>query len=359
MGMKKWLLLGAVTALVACNPDQIDDNPVSSGPDVHYITFDTPDNFPEPSLPADNPLTEEGVRLGRHLFYEKRLSADNTLACAGCHFQDQAFSDFNAVSTGIDGVAGTKNAMVIFNLAWQDFFFWDGRAPSLEAQAIEPVLNPIEMHTTWEDALFKLENDSLYQVLFARAFGDDAFTQENATRAIAQFERMLVSANSKFDKYLKGEYQFTAEEQLGYQIFSTERGDCFHCHGDANTGNLFGAYGSLQFSNNGIDSVLTPNSGREEVTGDTLDRGKFKIPSLRNVEYSYPYMHDGRFQNLFEVLEHYNSGGHKTYTLDPNMKNPEVSRNWTAQEKDALMAFLFTLSDPEFLTDTTFSDPFE
>lgn len=356
--MKKAIILGTIV-LVACQPDQFDNQPTHVGPDVTYIDFPAPSHFPTPNLPADNPLTKEGVRLGRYLFYDKRLSDDNTLACAGCHLQDQAFADFKPGSTGIDGVDGNLNAMVLFNLAWQDYFFWNGRSPSLEDQAEQPVINPIEMHTNWADVLLKLENDTLYPALFRAAFGDDAITKENATKAIAQFERLLISDNSKFDQYLRGEYAFTPQEQLGFTIFTTERGDCFHCHGDATTGNLFGAFGSLQFSNNGLDSILIPNSGREEVTHDSLDRAKFKIPSLRNVEYSYPYMHDGRFANLYQVLEHYNSGGRMSYTIDPNMKYPDQSRNWTQEEKDALMAFLFTLSDPSFITDTAFSDPFK
>ncbi len=344
--------------LVACQPDRFEEAPVGGLPDVTYIDFPTPGNFPEPNLPADNPLTEEGVRLGRHLFYEPRLSDDNTLACAGCHFQDQGFSDFSATSTGIDGIAGTKNAMALFNLAWQDFFFWDGRSGSLEAQAVLPVVDPIEMHSTWPRALDKLKQDSLYQHLFTEAFGPNSITQDNATKAIAQFERMLISAESKFDRWQRGEYTFTPEEAFGYDIFNSEQGDCFHCHGDVNTGNLFGAFGTLQFTNNGLDSVLVPGSGREAVTGDSLDRGKFKIPSLRNVEFSFPYMHDGRFQNLFEVIEFYNTGGNVTYTTDPNMKEAGQGQNWSQAQKDALIAFMKTLSDPDFLTDTAFSDPF-
>lgn len=345
--------------LMACQPDRVGEKPYSPGPDVTYIDFPKPDHFPTPDLPADNPLTEEGVRLGRHLFYEKRLSGDNSLACAGCHFQDQGFADFRPTSEGIDGISGTKNAMALFNLAWQEHFFWDGRSPSLEHQAEQPVIDPIEMHTTWGVALDKLKLDPLYQRLFREAFGENAITKRNATRAIAQFERMLISDNSKYDQWVRGEYQFTEEEALGFEIFGTEQGDCFHCHGDVGTGNLFGAYGVLQFSNNGLDSVLTRGSGLEGVTGDTLDRGKFKIPSLRNVEYSFPYMHDGRFQNLFEVIEFYNMGGHVTYSLDPNMKAAGEGRNWSQQQKSALIAFLLTLSDPSFVTDTAFSDPFQ
>lgn len=358
--MKKTLALLALGTIVwSCQKDQLDSRSADDDLDLTYIEFPKPVNFPAPDLPSDNPLTEEGVELGRHLFYEKRLSGDNSLACAGCHFQDQGFSDFNATSEGIDGVRGDKNTMAIMNLAWQEHFFWDGRANSLEEQAIEPVINPIEMHTTWTDALAKLDGDSLYEYLFAAAFGPNAINQENATKAIAQFERMIISADSKFDRWQRGEYQFTSLEGEGYDLFMNERGNCFHCHGDYNTGNLFGAYGTLQFSNNGLDSVLARNSGREAVTGDSLDRGKFKIPTLRNIEYTYPYMHDGRFQNLFEVLDHYNSGGHDTYTLDQNMRDGGVAeRNWSQAEKDALLAFLSTLSDPDFLTDSTYASPF-
>lgn len=347
------LFIGVV--VWACNKDQIIQIPVQKQTTVQ---FPQPSNFPPVNLPPDNPLTKEGIKLGRHLFYEKKLSGDNTLSCAGCHFQESNFSDPKQFSEGIDGSIGDRNAMILSNLAWQEFFFWDGRQKSLEAQAVDPVENPIEMKSNWPDVLEKLKADPLYVKLFEEAFGPDAITKENATKAIAQFERILVSADSKYDKWQRGEYQFTQLEQDGYTIFHNEVGDCFHCHGDFNTGNIFGAFGDLQFSNNGLDSVLTPNTGYEVVTGDSLDRGKFKIPSLRNVEYSFPYMHDGRFKSLQEVIEHYNTGGHFSYTIDPNMKAVGVGKNWTQSQKDALLAFMKTLSDTAFLTDTSFSDPF-
>jgi cytochrome c peroxidase len=243
------------------------------------------------------------------------------------------------------------------NLAWQDFFFWNGRSASLEIQALEPVENPIEMNTTWPEVIEKLEADPRYVAMFEDAFGSGPITKENAAKAIAQYERTLVSSNSKFDRWQRGEAQFTQLEEDGYELFNTEEGDCFHCHGDANTGNLFGSFGDLQFSNNGLDSVLTPMTGFEVVTGDENDRAKFKIPSLRNIEFSFPYMHDGRFNTLQEVVEHYNMGGHLTYTLDPNMKAAGVGRNWTQYEKEALVAFMRTLTDEQFLTDTTFTNP--
>lgn len=298
-------------------------------------------------------MSEEAIQLGRHLFFDTRLSGDNTMSCATCHLQDHNFSDPNRFSTGITGAIGDKNAMAIVNLAWQSFFFWDGRSPSLEAQALDPIENPIEMNTTWPEVISKLQVHPKYQQLFTAAFGPNSITKENATKALAQFERMLISSNSRYDKWRRGEIQLTPLEALGYDLFNNESGDCFHCHAEP----LFGAFGVDQFMNNGLDSLLIPMSGREGVTNNSLDRGKFKSPSLRNIEYSFPYMHDGRFQTLQEVIEHYNMGGHITYTLDPNMKAAGVGRKWSQQQKDALLAFLMALSDPAFLTDTTFTNP--
>ncbi len=349
-----WTLI-ILAAGSACKKDQIVVQPI--GPETTPVAFPKPANFPPVSMPADNPLTEEGIRLGRHLFYDPRLSGDNTQSCSSCHLQESSFSDPNQFSTGIDGSIGDRNAMVIMNLAWQDFFFWDGRSSSLEDQALQPIENPIEMNTTWPEVLAKLEADPKYVQMFEAAFGQNAITKENAARALAQFERTLISADSKFDRWQRGAYQFTQLEADGYQIFNSEEGDCFHCHGDLNTGNLFGSYGDLQFSNNGLDSILTPFTGYEVVTGDSLDRGKFKIPSLRNVEYSFPYMHDGRFTTLQEVIEHYNMGGHISYTIDPNMKVAGTGRNWTPYQKSALIAFMRTLSDDLFLTDTALANP--
>lgn len=357
MNMYRHITLIFICASIffGCKPDRIEVEPVASV--GTFMPFPRPANLPPVEMPADNPLTVEGVNLGRHLFYDKRLSGDNSQSCASCHFQESNFSDPKQFSSGIDGSIGDRNAMVIMNLAWQDFFFWDGRSTSLEDQALQPVENPIEMKTTWPEVLAKLRADPVYVDMFYKAFGPNSITKENAAKAIAQFERTMISANSKFDMRQRGEYTFTTLEEDGYQIFNSEIGDCFHCHGDANTGNLFGSYGDLQFSNNGIDSVLKPNTGLEVVTGNSLDRAKFKIPSLRNVEYSFPYMHDGRFNTLQEVIEHYNQGGYITPTIDPNMKKAGVGHNWTSYQKSALLAFLLTLSDDSFLTDTTFADP--
>jgi cytochrome c peroxidase len=257
---------------------------------------------------------------------------------------------------GVNGQT-PNNVMVHSNLAWQEHFLWNGHAVSIEQVVEMTIPDPIEMNSTWEASLAKIAADPKYQSMYEDAFGPNSITKDNTAKAIAQFVRTMVSADSKFDKWQRGDVQFSSQELMGYDIFNNEVGDCFHCHGDLTTGNLFGAYGDLQFSNNGIDSVLTPNMGLEGTTGNQEDRGKFKIPSLRNVEFSYPYMHDGRFATLQEVIEHYNHGGYLTATLDPNMKKAGIGRNWSQAQKDALLAFLKTLTDNSFLTDTSFSAP--
>jgi len=345
------LLISLAFVMVACKPDP--KPPTGNEPNPTAVAFPKPSNMPQPNLPADNPLTLEGIQLGRHLFFDERLSGDNTMSCASCHLQENNFSDPNQFSTGITGAVGDKNAMAIVNLAWQDFFFWDGRRNSLESQALDPIEDPREMNTTWDAVLQKLNADPKYQEMFTKAFGPNSITKENAAKAIAQFERMMISGNSRYDKWRRGEIQLTTLESLGLQLFNNETGDCFHCHAEP----VFGAFGLDQFMNNGLDSVLKPGSGREAVTGNPLDRAKFKSPSLRNIEYSFPYMHDGRFQTLQEVIEHYNMGGHMSATLDPNMKAAGVGRNWSLQQKDALLAFLMALSDVDYLTDTTFTSP--
>jgi len=349
------LFLGTLIAFQACNKDQVisEPTPVDDG-----VELEVPPHFPPPFSFDDNPLTISGIELGRRLFYDPRLSADSTQACANCHLQDFNFSDFNQFSTGIDGIQGDKNAMAIVNLAWQSTFFWDGRSIAMEEQALEPIVNPIEMHDTWENVVKKLKADQMYQEQFTKAFGENSINSDNATKAISQFERTMISANSKYDQGFLMQPQFanfTNREFDGYTFFNNEVGDCFHCHAEP----IFGSFGSLQFSNNGLDSNIVTGTGREGVTNNPNDRGKFKIPTLRNIEFSFPYMHDGRFQSLAEVIEHYNIGGHWSPTIDENMKAVGVGKNWSPYEKAALIDFMKTLTDYEFLADTTFSDPFK
>lgn len=349
-------LLCLFAAAISCSKDHNDS------PDIYTPTpypLQIPPGFPQPLLNPDNPLTVEGVTLGRHLFYEKKLSRDNTMSCASCHKQEFSFSDTpNRLSKGVDGLEGNFNAMHIVNMAWLENFFWDGRSPSLEDQAFHPVVDPLEMNTTWESVLKKLRETPIYPPMFKKAFGSEEITIERVTKAIAAFERVLISGNSKFDKWRRGEATLTELELFGFTMFETERGDCFHCHGSTTTGNMFGAFGQLIFTNNGLEPDATMPPGRMAVTGNPSDRGKFKIPSLRNVAVTFPYFHDGRFQSLQEVIEFYNMGGHPSSTIDPNMKAAGVGRNWSQYEKSALLAFLNTLTDVEFLTDPRFSDPF-
>ena len=247
--------------------------------------------------------------------------------------------------------------MTLTNVAWQQLYFWDGRVATLEDQVKDPIVNPIEMHANFSDIIEKLEQDQVYLDLFDAAYGSDDITEEGISKALAQYIRTIISGGSKFDQYVEGTYTFTASEQLGFDIFNNERGDCFHCHGAATTGYQLGAFGLLQFSNNGLDSTHSVGAGREGSTGLAADRGKFKIPSLRNIEFSFPYMHDGRFQTLAQVVEFYNNGGHPSPTLDPNMKAAGVGRNWSDAEKQGLLDFMATVSDPNFIEDTTFTSP--
>jgi cytochrome c peroxidase len=347
------LLIASLFLAISCKKDDPDPTPIHK---TTPYTFKQPQHFPQPYIPADNPMTVEGVKLGRHLYYETSMSVDNTISCASCHQQTYNFSTPAPKGTGVNGQ--TKNSVMIqSNLAWQQHFLWDGHAASIEHVAEMTITDPVEMNNTWEAALNSLKAQPKYVALFNDAFGPNSITKENTAKALGQFVRTMISADSRFDKWQRGEVQFTQLELTGYDMFNSEEGDCFHCHGDLTTGNLFGAWGDLQFSNNGIDSVLTPGAGLENVTGDPNDRGKFKIPSLRNVEYSFPYMHDGRFSTLQEVIEFYNMGGHLTATIDPNMKKAGIGRNWSQTQKDALLAFLKTLTDNSFVTDTSFTKP--
>jgi cytochrome c peroxidase len=347
-----------VLLLTYCQPNST----TGSGPSPIGTPFqlDVPQGFPQPFIPADNPMTEEGVKLGRHLFYETALSGDNSMNCASCHMQERAFTDASAVSVGIDGIPGTRKAMPLFNLAFVDKFFWDGRSVSLEEQAIIPIIDPIELNADMPTVVKRLQDNPLYPPMFAAAFGDDQVTPERMGKAIAQFERTLISANSKFDSVerLKTGARFSPEEQLGFEMFTTELGDCFHCHGTVETNFLLGAFGVDLFINNGLKDNYT-DKGRFEVTGNVDDIGKFKVPSVRNVQFAFPYMHDGSVPNLDSLIGFYNFGGHKHINIDPNMKAAGIGRNWTSAQKQGLAAFLRSLSDYQFLTDTAFSDPFE
>ncbi|MBI1288779.1 MAG: cytochrome-c peroxidase [Flavobacteriales bacterium] len=323
--------------------------------------FNLPPGLPSMDvfIPEDNPMTVEGVALGRKIFYDPILSGDGTMACASCHKQESGFSDPHAHSTGIDGIEGTRNAMAVVNLGWNQFgFFWDGRAKTLEDQALQPVVNPIEMHTTWPEVEAKLNASEEYKTLFKQAYDVDYIDSMTVVKAIASFERTLISGNSRFDQwYTQQSIQLTDQELRGYVLYSSEQGDCFHCH------TLGGFLTDNKYHNNGMDSVYTNDEGRFLVSGDPMDMGRFRTPTLRNIEMTAPYMHDGRFFTLEEVLDHYNEHILRSPTLnnfldlhlDPNQN--EGGLNLSADDKAALIAFLKTMTDPDFINNPDFSDP--
>ena len=309
------------------------------------------ERFPQVQLPPDNPLTAEGVALGRRLFHDPRLSINNSQSCASCHQQTSAFSDPRPFSLGAEGQRGTRHSMPLFNLAWHGAMFWDGRAKSLRDQVHFPIEDPLEMHETLPGVVAKLQRDATYPGEFARAFGSAGVSAPRLELAVEQFLLTLISQESRFDRAARKRDALTEEERRGLQLFVTEfdparglRGaDCFHCHG----GTLFTDH---QFHNNGLR--LDPAElGHQTVTGKEGDRGKFKTPSLRNAALTAPYMHDGRFRTLEEVVAHYSSGMARTPTLDPNLaKHPEAGLQLTAQEQQDLVAFLKTLTDEAFIS---------
>jgi cytochrome c peroxidase len=313
------------------------------------------DKLIAPIIPTNNLLTEEGVALGKKLFFDKILSGNETQSCASCHNPKNAFTDNKQFSNGIDGNFGTRNSMPLFNLAWNfdERFTWDGKDLSIERQAFEPVTNPIEMHSNWKNIANKLQNHPEYPILFLQAFGNSKIDSTLVTKAIAQFERILISGNSKFDKFLRGETTLTPQEQNGFNVFMDEaKGDCFHCHGSNNNP----LWTDNKFHNNGLDATFT-DLGLGKVTGDPADNGKFKSPSIRNLAFTAPFMHDGRFTTLEEVINHYSEGLKSSSTIDPLMKKiSQGGVGLSAEDKADLKAFLLSLSDFDFINNTNFKE---
>jgi len=342
-------------SLIACNNDDNGDGEYTATP----LDLDIPAFFQEnilpPVIPEDNPMSVEGVALGKKLFFDPILSVNNTQACADCHTPETGFTDARRFSVGITGEAGNRNSMPIVNLAfnYNGKFFWDGRANSLEEQIFDPVTNPIEMANTWPNAVASLQNSTEYPTLFDEAFGTTTIDSTMVTKAIAQFLRTLISGNSRFDQFQRGEIELTDAEANGLNIYLDEfRGDCFHCHGNP----LNPLWTDNAFHNNGLDEFFT-DKGLSEVTGDPRDDGKFRTPSLRNLAYSAPYMHDGRFATLDEVIDHYSEGLVYSETIDPLMKAiAEGGVQLSAEDKADLKAFLLSLSDPSFINNPDFQN---
>jgi cytochrome c peroxidase len=326
---------------VACNKGE-EDTPAATP-----YSLVIPEGLPPMNIPSSNPLTVEGVALGKRLFYDPILSGNNTQSCASCHMQATGFSESSQFSTGIDGIHGNRNAMPLINLGWQTKFFWDGGANGLESQVMGPITNPIEMHETMGNVAAKLNAHAEYPELFKAAFGSAEVTSQNIMRAIAQFERTLISGNSKYDQYMRGDVLFTSQELNGLSLFTDmEKGDCSHCH------SLGSTFSDFEFRNTGLDSIPV-DEGRYLITLNQGDLGKFKTPSLRNVELTAPFMHDGRFQTLLECVQHYNTGFRYSANLDPNLSFA-VKGRMTQQEMEDLVAFMKTLTDTEFVNNPAF-----
>ena len=315
------------------------------------------------NTPADNPVTDAGATLGRVLFYDRQLSVNNKLACGSCHQQKHAFSDPRRFSKGHDDKEGDRNAMPLVNLRFEPSgrFFWDERARSLEEQVLMPIQNKVEMGQDLKALVAKLSEDKFYSRLFREAFGDEAVTRERIARALAQFVRSLVSYRSKFDQGLaeagslrESFPNFSRQENRGKNLFAR---NCAVCHLPPGQSAVFSM---TQPRNNGLDSADADGKdlGVGDITFNRFDAGRFKSPSLRNVEFTGPYMHDGRFKTLEEVIDHYSTGVKNHPNLDNRLRGPRGRPRFTGEEKASLAAFLKTLSDPQFLTDPRFSDPF-
>lgn len=374
---KKIFLFGAFAlafGFTACDDEPAGPDNCANCPAEQPITgeynptaysFDyLPDRFPNPIIPPDNPMTEEGIELGRMLFYDPILSRDSTISCASCHLQSLSFTDGAAVSIGIDDQEGVRSSMPLVNLAFNPRgFFWDGRSATLEEQALIPIEDHREMDESWDVVEEKLRRHTAYPQHFRKAFGvayPSEITREHVIKALAQFERTLVSYNSRFDKVVWEQQGWPTDlEQEGRDLFfvetalpTQEHPGCSHCHGSS-------LFTENNFFNNGISDVegleAFADKGLGGFNGNIYDNGKFRAPTLRNIALTAPYMHDGRFATLEEVLDSYAQGGHGVPNEDPNIQPFTL----TDEQKEAMIAFLNMLTDTVFTNNPAFSDPFK
>lgn len=316
----------SILFLLGCN----DKNETPAFNPTPYV-LEVPQGFPDMTIPEDNPLTQGGVELGRMLYYDKKLDKNGNRACATCHVQSNSFT------LGAD-------VLPHVNLGWSRKYLWNGKISG----SLEDIMR-FEVEHFFETNVDVFNSDEEYKSLFKEAFDVDEITNDEIVKALAQFFRILNSGNSKFDKFLRDEESLTEQEYLGYELFYTERGDCFHCHAT-----MFMTDNAMH--NNALDA--DPDPGYFDITGDSLDYGKFKSPTLRNIEHTAPYMHDGRYATLEEVVEFYSTGLQKSSTVDPLMKNLNIGGvQLSPTEKAALVAFIKTLSDPDFLVNPELSEP--
>lgn len=306
-------------------------------------TLNTPSGFPAPAIPDDNTLTKNRISLGKKLFYDKRLSVDNTISCASCHIQQHGFSDTSSLSHGVSGRTGIRNAPALINLAWMNSFMRDGGVPTLELQILAPLQDHNEMASDINATVTELKDDDYYAMMSQRAYNRD-FDPFVLTRAISAFERTLISGNSRYDKFLRGEITLTSSETNGMNMFFSAPFNCSSCHSGFN-------FTDLTFQNNGLYQHYA-DTGRARITLRPEDSGKFRVPTLRNVAQTAPYMFDGSLATLSDVVDHYASGG----ANHPN-KSPLINGfTLTSQEKTDLINFLNCLTDNEFLNNSAFRE---
>lgn len=323
------LMFMLLSLVSSCKKDMPMEDPGSA-----IIELKIPRGFPYPIIPADNQPTQNRIDLGKKLFFDPILSRDNTISCSSCHHTDKKFTDGLQFSTGIDNNQTTRNSMTILNTAYQPYLFWDGGVPSLEQQVLAPIESHLEMDFDVNQVVNRLINHAEYPQLFQNAYqqGPSVYT---LTRAIACYERTLFTGKSRYDEYVyeNNTSALTQSEIDGMNLFMGERGECFHCHGEYN-------FTDYSFKNNGL-YLNYADSGRARITLRQVDVGKFKVPSLRNVEFTAPYMHDGSLATLEEVIDHYSNGGE----AHPNKSGLIQPINLTNQEKQDLINFLKALSD--------------
>ncbi len=328
------LFLGAMTTFFSCNKDRKE-----------FTGFKAPSHFPQPVYPLDvNPVTYDGFLLGKKLFYDGRLSRDGSISCGSCHIQYSAFSHHgHDVSHGIDDRLGRRNAPGLQNLAWGKSFFWDGGVHNLDMVPFLPITHPDEMDDNVPHVLSKLQQDGDYVRMFKKAFGSEEINSMRMMQALSQFMVMLVTAQSPYDRYIRGDKKaLSSEEKEGLNIF---RAKCASCHAEP-------LFTDESYRNNGLDTSDT-DLGRYEVSLISSDRFKFKVPTLRNLKYTAPYMHTGKMNSLNQVLEHYRSGVVHSSTLDPTLNGGiPISE----QEKSKIILFLNTLNDEGFVRNPLFSE---
>jgi cytochrome c peroxidase len=337
--MKSIYIVFILFLVISCQKEQ----PTISAIDT--FTFDQPSHFPKTIYSyTNNPLTKTGFELGRLLFYDPILSVDSSISCSSCHAQPHGFADHNIpLSKGVHGKFGPRNAPALMNLAWSPTFMWDGGVNHLEVQPLVPLTSEHEMGETMANIVMKLNRNEFYKKKFKEAFNVYEISDQKLLHALAQFTSMLVSANSKYDQVKLGKASFTEKEQRGYQLFKSY---CNSCH----TEPLFTDY---SYRNSGLEANII-DIGVEKVTQDPSDRGKFKVPTLRNVEFTYPYMHDGRFANLREVVKFKTNGIQHSPTTDPLIKN---GFPLTSADQSDLVEFLKTLSDFSYIGNTKYAEP--